>query len=316
MVMQKKLFLRRTNRIKRSRYIFCLTMAAIPVLQFCIMWIGTKLQSIVLAFQHYENAAGGTGYDITFGGFDNFVKAFGFFKKNAILFKNSFILFAFTLLIGTTLALVFSFYVYKKYTCSGLFKTVLFMPQVISGLIFATIFRYIVTDGYIFLVKHFTGEQVLGLLDNVDTRFGVIIFFNIWISFSVNVLMYSGAMSGINESVVESAKLDGANAIQEFFHISLPLIYPTLVTFTVMNFAGVFTNMYAVLDLLGVTGANELANVGYWLYATASGATYVEMYNKPTFSVLSACGLILTAILMPITLLVKRFMEKYGPSVD
>ena len=178
------------------------------------MFLGARIQSFSLAFQHYENAESGIGYDITFAGLDNFIKAFEKFEKEAFMFKNSFILLVFTMLIGTTLALIFSFYIYKKYLFSGLFKTVLFMPQIISGLIFATIFRYLVTDGYIFLMQKISGEKVLGLLDNVDTRFAILVFFNIWISFGVNVLLYSGAMSGINESIVESARLDGVNVVQ------------------------------------------------------------------------------------------------------
>ena len=160
------------------------------------------------------------------------------------------------------------------------------MPQIISGLIFATIFRYIATDGYIFLMEKFTGKEVLGLLDNADTRFTTLVFFNIWVSFGVNVLLYSGAMSGINESVVESARLDGVNVVQEFIHITLPLIYPTIVTFIVINLSGVFTNIYAVLDLVGVN-AKEIANVGSWFYTVSLKGDYVEEFNtiKCTFGV-------------------------------
>ena len=303
------------NRAKFSRYIFCITMAAIPVLQFILMFLGARIQSFTLAFQHYENAESGIGYDITFAGFDNFVKAFEKFGKEAYMFKNSLILLVCTMLIGTTLALIFSFYIYKQYSCSGLFKTVLFMPQIISGLIFATIFRYLATDGYIFLMEKFTGEEVLGLLDNVDTRFATLVFFNIWISFGVNVLLYSGAMSGINESVVESARLDGVNVVQEFIHITLPLIYPTIVTFIVINLSGVFTNIYAVLDLIGVN-AKEIANVGSWFYTVSLNGDYVEEFNTISLSVLSACGLILTAIVMPVVIVIKNLLEKFGPSVD
>ena len=38
---------------------------------------------------------------------------------------------------------------------------------------------------------------MLGLIDNPDTRRGMILFYNLWIGFGVNVLMFSGAMSGI-----------------------------------------------------------------------------------------------------------------------
>ena len=316
----KSLLRQNVNRARRSRYIFCITMAAIPVLQFILMYLGARAQSFILAFQHYEKAEGGFDYDITFAGFENFKLAFEQLKLQHTSVCNSITLFLCTTIIGTLLALAFSFYIYKQYAASGLFKTMLFMPQVISSLIFGVIFKYLVNDGYSLIMETLTGEKnVTGLLNADDTRFAMLIFFNIWISFGVNVLLYSGAMSGINESVVESATLDGVNILQEFIHITLPLIYPTIVTFVVINLSGVFTNMYAVLDLLG-TKWIKATNLGCWLYTSAETAmkemVWVETYDRVTYSVLSACGLILTAIVFPVVTIIKKLLEKYGPSVD
>ncbi len=307
------------NRARRSRYLFCISMAVIPVLQFILIYLGARTQSFLLAFQHYEDAVSGNGYDITFAGFDNFLKAFEQLKAHSSAISNSVVLFLFTTILGTVLALAFSFYIYKQYVASGLFKTMLFMPQVISSLIFAIIFKYLVNRGYPFLVEKFTSEKVAGLLNDPNTRFATIIFFNIWVSFGVNVLLYSGAMSGVNESVVESAMLDGANILQEFIHITIPLIYPTVVTFLVINLSGVFTNMYAALDLMG-TKATEIHNLGSWLYSKAERAMseriWTEQFREVNYSVLSAIGLILTAIVFPTVTVTKKLLEKYGPSVD
>jgi hypothetical protein len=43
---------------------------------------------------------------------------------------------------------------------------------------------------------------------------------------------------------------------------------------------------------------------------------WVETYDRVTYSVLSACGLILTAIVFPVVTIIKKLLEKYGPSVD
>ena len=126
-------------------------------------------------------------------------------------------------------------------------------------------------------------------------------------------------MSGINESVVESARLDGVNIVQEFIHITLPLIYPTIVTFIVINISGIFTNTYAVLDLFGIHSV-EVNNMGSWLYTKAEaaqkGRIWAEEYRQVNYSVLSAIGLILTAIVFPVVLIIKKLLEKYGPRVD
>ena len=71
--------------------------------------------------------------DINIG---NFIKALDMFSKKSFMLSNSAILFATTTFFGMTLSLIFSFYIYKKFLFSGLFKTVLFLPQIISSLIF------------------------------------------------------------------------------------------------------------------------------------------------------------------------------------
>lgn len=308
---------RKFNKARTSKYIFCVVMAIIPVVQFMIMGLGVRLQSFSLAFQHYENAANGLGYDITFAGFNNFIKAIGVFVEKKEMLSNSAILFVITTFFGMTLSLIFSFYIYKKFMFSGLFKTVLFLPQIISSLIFATIFRYIVTDGYIYLMEVSKGVEVLGLLDDPNTRFTTLIFFNIWASFGVNVLLYTGSMSNINESIVESAKLDGVNLLQEFIHITLPLIYPTIVTFFILSMVNFVTSDYQILNLLGTSAAaNEIGTLGFWIYQGSLSGSYVEEFQTVPMSVLSACGLIMSIIMAPLTIFVKKLLVKYGPSVD
>ena len=166
-------------------------------------------------------------------------------------------------------------------------------------------------------MEQLTGTEVLGLLDDDNTKFGTLIFFNIWSSFGINVLMYSGAMSNINDSVVESAQLDGVNIVQEFTRITVPLIYPTIVTFFILSIITMVTSDYGVLNLLGTTAAaGDIVTIGYWVYQGALEGAYVESYETVTMSVLSASGLLLTVIVMPITIIVKKMLEKYGPSVD
>ena len=122
---------------------------------------------------------------------------------------------------------------------------------------------------------------------------------------------------GSIDSVVESAQLDGVNIVQEFTRITVPLIYPTIVTFFILSIITMVTSDYGVLNLLGTTAAaGDIVTIGYWVYQGALEGAYVESYETVTMSVLSASGLLLTVIVMPITLIVKKMLEKYGPSVD
>ncbi|MBQ8657836.1 MAG: sugar ABC transporter permease [Clostridia bacterium] len=204
---------------------------------------------------------------------------------------------------------------------SGLFRVILYLPTIVSGTVMAILYQYIVTDVYIGIASTFTDEVVLGLLDSSKTsEFLTILIFNVWVGFGANVMIYTGTMSGINESLVESAQLEGVNSLQELWYIYIPLIYPTLITFIVTGMTGIFTNQMSLFTFYGQTGSNfEVDVFGYYFYRLTQDAS-VNLYPqaKPMYSYpeLSALGLIITLIVAPITLITRKLMEKYGPSVD
>ena len=299
------------NKRKRSRNLFFAAIVALPLLQFCVFYIYVNFESIILAFRTYEPKLDSFGYDVSFAGTANFEWAIEKMKTFPFLFTNALKIFLIGVPISFVLALMFSFYLYKKYFASGVFKVILFLPQIISGLIFAVLFKYMVTDVYQTIVLKVSGKEVLGLLDNPDTRFGTLIFFNIWISFGVRVLMFSGSMSGIDPSIVESAQIDGVNVVQEFIHITLPLIYPTILSFIIIAVSDVMTGQYGLYNLFG-RSAGDLQTIGYFLYLATLGADFVD--TNPTYGQLSALGLILTCIMVPVTLILRKVLKKVGPS--
>lgn len=307
---------KRVNYRKIRRNLFFAALVTIPVLQFCICYIYVNLNSFVLAFQSYKMD---DGYVVTFAGFENFKAAFEIITNEAGLarFSNSLQLFFWTTCVGLTLALLFSYYIYKKYPMGELFRVVLFLPKIMSGVIFCMLYRYI-TNGVLneIRVEWFGLESISGgLLKQQDTALPAVIFLTVWIGFGVNVLMFSGSMSGIDESIVESAQLDGANAVQEFIFITVPMIWPTFVSFLTINFAGIFTDQMHLHTLYGVnTGVENLETFGYYLYVKSSVGDLID--SDPTFPVLSAIGLCMTAVMLPSTILMRKGLRKFGPSVD
>ena len=155
--------------------------------------------------------------------------------------------------------------------------------------------------------------------EHVNQTYFSILFFNIWVSFGVNVLMFTGAMSGINASVIESAQLDGANVVTEFFYISVPMIFQTVSTFIILGMTGIFTNQMNLYTFYAYEAPSSLETMGYYLYKAASRADYINVEGLKgylNYPQLAALGLILTCIVAPITFLVRKLFDKYGPSED
>ena len=305
---KKKTFSRQTKRL-----IFYIGLISLPLFFFCLFYVYVNFNSFVLAFQNYEN--GESGYVISFAKFDNFKKAWETLTTEAYLLKNSLILYACNLCIGLFLSIIFSYYIYKKFFLSGAFRVILFLPSIISSLVLATLFRYVVNQAYPAVILSLTGETVKGLISNLDTRFVTIIFYNIWISIGVHTLMFSNAMGGINESIVEAVQLDGANIVQEFVYITVPMIFPTITSFLVAGLAQMFMNqmdLYAFFTL----DAGNMSTVGYFLFVQTKRSNLVGVDNCLSYSQLSALGLILTCFITPMVLTVKHLLEKYGPSAE
>ncbi len=312
---------------KKKGLLFYSLVIALPVLQFLIFYIGVNFNSILLAFsKHAYNVDGGSHTDYFAAGFENFANAFKMLEAidGWSLFANSLLMIACELLISLPLAVIFSFYVYKKYFGSKLFKVVLFMPQIVSVMVFSILFKYISNDVVAGLADIMGNTALVngGFLNNPDKMISLItiIFYNVWISFGVNVVMITGSMGSINPSLVEAAQLDGCSPIREFWHVTLPLVWPTFTTFVVVSLTGLFVNQMNLYSLFSSNANVQVTSLGYQLYIAGQGAGLDRISEagalKLNYYELSAMGLTFTLILLPIVMGVRYLMRKFGPSVD
>ena len=336
-IKKRKLYSRNRNRI-----IFYILMIAIPMIQTALFYFYVNFNTIILAFSRFtESDTVGLvqSFDSQFLNFKNAWNRIIWGENGKYLYQwgNALKFFAIDFPSALTLALAFSFYIAKKYPGAGLFKTMLFMPTLISGLVFCAIFMELVHYGYQELccisagleVNSTNMEKFPDLLQNVSTAFPTIVFYNIWISFGSNILLYSGAMSAIDESVIESAQLDGANLLQEFWFITLPLIFPTMLSLLIVSLTGIFSssqnlvNFYA--ESIPVEFRTSIQTIGYRMFILTKQAGQVEggalvprkdVIEPLVATDLAAYGLILSTVLIPLITGTRKLLKKYGPSVD
>lgn len=299
----------RTLSGKQKDLIFYILMMAFPVVQFSLFYIGVNGGSFLLAFQKIDITANTVTWT-----WDNITSVFKMMTQDASLLataKMSLLSYALLLCIGTPLGMLFSYYIYKKMPLSGAFRVILFLPSIISAIVMVTIFQFFVERAVPEMVNVLFGKQILGLMENTSSRYATIIFYNIWVGFGTSVLMYANSMSGISQEMVESAHLDGATGIREFWHITLPMVYPTLTTFLITGVAGIFTNQLNLYSFYGGDAPEEVQTYGYYLYTRTQGAA-----SRAEYPELAAMGLFLTIVAVPLTLLIKRLLEKFGPMED
>ena len=284
-------------------------MMAWPVCQFAVFYIGVNMQSLLMAFSRVDMVNNTSEWTL-----DIFRNAFSdmFLTTNMLSFwKNSFFIYFAALFIGLPLGLFFSFAIYKKVPLSGTFRVLLFLPSILSVLVMATIFQIFVEEIIPVIVNQITGNKIQGMIENETSRYGTIVFFNIWFGFGTSVLMYSNAMTGVSEEIVESAHLDGVSGFKEFFHITIPLIFPTLSTFLVTGIASIFANQMSLYAFYGGDAPSNLQTYGYYIFVKTARAT-----GRAEYSSLAAMGILMSVIAIALTMFLRRLLEKYGPKED
>ena len=308
--MKKNSVIEQKRRKEILKLTFYLSLIALPMLQYIIFYIYVNINSFILAFQKvdiYGNAE--------FVGFENFKQAIiDLFTevRFAYIASNSTKIYLATLFVGLPLAYIFSFYIYKKGVFSGMYKTVLYIPQIVSSVVLVAIYKLVVDYGYPAIMKIITGEMVSGLYTNNDTMFNCILVFTIWSGFGTQVLMYLSAMAGINESVVEAAKLDGIGYFSEMWYITIPMTFTTVSTFLIVSIAGYFNNQMSLFSFGGVHVNQRYQTFGYYLYRELK----VYAADRTKWPYLSSLGLIFTMIAVPITFAIRALLNKLGPKQE
>ena len=295
---------------KREIMIFYYSMIALPIVQFIVFYLYINFSSFAMGFQEYNYKTG----DYQWLGFKNFITIFQDFKRLAYLrnsVTNSLSLFLWTMIFCSMLAILFSYYIYKKQFASSLFKVVLYLPNILGGIVVVIMYKFFVENAYPELIKTlFKLEEVQGLLSDPETTRGTILFYTIFVSFGGQVLVYSSTMSGISDSIIESAQLDGITPLRELVYIVLPSIWYTFVTFMVSLVVGIFTNQMNLFTFYDQYADFSLYTFGYYLFRGVKVAEYKD------YPYLSAMGLLLTAVAVPLTLFVRWALTKFGPSKD
>ena len=193
-------------------------------------------------------------YDIlsppVFTGLDNFVKMF----QDETFYKAIGVTFYFAL-VSVPLRLVFVLIVamllLKNSKMSGFYRAAYYLPSIIGGSVAVAILwkRMFATDGVVNRLLGAVGiETTFAWLGNTKTAIWVLILLAVW-QFGSSMLIFLSALKQISKELYEAAEVDGANGIQKFFRITLPLLTPTIFFNLVMQMINgflAFTQSYII----------------------------------------------------------------------
>lgn len=124
--------------------------------------------------------------------------------------------------------------------CKRTIQTVIYLPYFISWVILAGIIQDIFAgDGIINQLLQALGLKSIFFLGDKQAFIGVLIGTDVWKNFGYNTVVYLAAITGIDESLYEAAKIDGANRFKQILHITLPGIAPIVTLMLILNLGNV-----------------------------------------------------------------------------
>ena len=206
-----------------------------------------------------------------------------------ISFKNSLILIALHLIFQLTLALFFSYLLYRTRPGMRFFRSVFFLPSVISataiGVMFSLLFNADLGPINYTLHKIGLDSWALPWLSNKTTVLFVVSFIIIWQFIGYHVVIILAGMKAIPEEIIESAIIDGANTVVLFFRVVYPLI----------------KDMLQVSIIFMVTGCLKAFDHSYVMTMGGPGVSssflavfmYKQAYSRQKLGLGSAAGLVI-----------------------
>jgi raffinose/stachyose/melibiose transport system permease protein len=215
--------------------IFLFLLPAITL--FLVFVVYPILQSVYYSLFNWK----GFGPAVDFVGVENF-KNILTDKVFLKALKNGFLIIVFSLAFQLPLSLMLAVLVGRDLPGRVFFRTIFFMPYVLSEVITALMWLFIYNPdperGFVNAVMVFFGGEAHTWLAKPELVMASIFVALTWKYFGFHMLLFMTGLQNIPEEIEEAGRMDGANAFQNFFFITLPLLWSTIRTSVYLSVLG------------------------------------------------------------------------------
>ena len=185
----------------------------------------------------------------------------------------------------------------QRIVASGIFRTVFYLPSVISGVAVALVFAWIFNFrfGILNFFLSLVGIHGPNWLGDPDFALSAFVVMSLW-GIGGNVVIFLAGLQGVPVALHEAATIDGASPWIRFWKITLPLMTPVILFTMVMGVIGTFQTFTQAYIMTGGGPAN--ATLFYLLYLYKNAFNWFEMgYASALAWLLFIIILVCTAIL-------------------
>lgn len=258
-----------------------------PVLYFLIFKYYPILNA-VLAFKDYNVTKGIWGSPWV--GFKNFQ----LFFENPLfwtLVKNTIFISGYLLIVGFPIPILLALAINEvRHTrFKKLVQLVTFAPYFISTVVMVSIIMLFLAPrlGFVNVVMNHMGMDSINFLGEPGMFRSIYVWSDIWQTAGYYSVIFLAALAGVDPSLYEAAKVDGASRFQKIWHVDLPGILPTIIVVLILNVGNVmaigFEKVYLLQNPLNTVNSEIIATYVYkvgLLNANYSFATAVGLFNS------------------------------------
>ena len=204
--------------------------AALLIFVFCFY---PMVQALILSFQK------GTGSAVQPAGFANYARIVKDATFQQCLF-NTIFYFVIQVPIMLILALILAQLLNSPdIKGKGIYRTMIFLPCATSLVSYSMIFKSLfANDGLVNRVLSTVGIPTVDWFQNAWAARWVIVIALVWRWTGYNMVFYLAGLQNIDYSIYEAARIDGASPLQQFIHLTIPLLKPTILLTAIMSTSG------------------------------------------------------------------------------
>ncbi len=226
------------------------------------------IQSVAQSFQRLDLARPASNGFIGFVNYANLLKDARYTHSLFATFRFSVISVIFELILGVSIAIVLN----KKFIGRGFVRGLMILPWAMPSIVNAAMWKWIYNADYGALNALMSQ---LGIIDQYQVWLSdpfwataLIILANVWKETPFTVIMLLAALQTIPEEVYEAAKVDGSTSWWTFIKITIPLIAPTLMIVSILQFLWGFQTFELVTIVTGGGPFSSTELVAVRIYQT------------------------------------------------
>ncbi|HIZ22969.1 MAG TPA: sugar ABC transporter permease [Candidatus Blautia faecigallinarum] len=281
----------------KDGYIFIL-----PAFFYMLLVLGYPLvYNLVLSFKNVDVKNFTKGGSV-FVGLENYIHLFND-DTFLLVLRNTFIFTIACLVFQFTIGFAFAMFFNQKFKVSGPIRGMILvsymMPMSVTGLLGKNIFA---NDGLVNDLLSKIGINGPEWLVTGATALIAVIIMNCWVGIPFNMLLLMSGLTSVSQDVYESASIDGANWVEKFVFITLPLMKGSIMAVLMLGF--IYT--FRAFDLMYIMTAGGPLNATDVL----GTYSYVRSFTQFEFSEGSAIAMVLFACLFVIGLFYLRLLAK------